>query len=193
MVLVMKILSMRNVLSLIAICGVTALMSGCATSRQPVAQGAGQPATAGDFLKGMDIVEQPELEPDWAAWVKDYYPNWRAHYWVDRGQWGNRGYLVGKAPSSELAPVSTEMTPLPPVAMIEAPTAPSIVESTPPVIEKVDRPTSYTVKKGDSLWKIAGRVYRNPLKWPRIYRANQDKIKNPHRIYPGQVLTIPQD
>jgi len=73
------------------------------------------------------------------------------------------------------------------------PTAPSIVESTPPVIEKVDRPTSYTVKKGDSLWKIAGRVYRNPLKWPRIYRANQDKIKNPHRIYPGQVLTIPQD
>ena len=55
------------------------------------------------------------------------------------------------------------------------------------------RPTSYTVKKGDSLWRIAGKVYHNPLKWPRIYRANKDKIKSPHRIYPGQVLKIPQD
>jgi len=36
-------------------------------------------------------------------------------------------------------------------------------------------------------------VYHNPLKWPRIYRANKDRIKNPNRIYPNQVLTIPQN
>ncbi len=49
------------------------------------------------------------------------------------------------------------------------------------------------MKKGDSLWKIAGKVYRNPLKWPRIYRANKDKIKNPNKIHINQVLVIPQD
>ena len=58
---------------------------------------------------------------------------------------------------------------------------------------KADHPDSYVVKKGDSLWKIAGKVYHNPLKWPRIYRANRDKISNPNKIYPSQVLTIPQD
>lgn len=158
---------------------------GCATSRQRVETAPAASGEASDLLKGMEIVEQPELEPDWADWVKDHYPNWKAHYWVDRGQWGNRGYLVGKAPS-EVTPVSTEMTPLPPVT-----TAPTIVEEAPPVVTTPARVESYTVKKGDSLWKIAGKVYRNPLKWPRIYRANQDKIKNPHKIYPGQVFTIP--
>jgi hypothetical protein len=164
------------------------LGSGCATGpKKMTATGAPPPPPV---LKEMDIVEQPELEPDWADWVKEYYPNWRKHYWVDRGQWGNRGYIMGHAPSSTNAvPAEASMTPLPPAP--EAP--PAIVEEAPPVIEHPDRPTTYTVKKGDSLWRIAGKIYHNPLKWPRIYHANKDKIKNPHRIYPGQVLTIPWD
>jgi nucleoid-associated protein YgaU len=60
-------------------------------------------------------------------------------------------------------------------------------------VETPAKPTTYTVKKGDCLWRIAGRVYHNPFKWGRIYRANKDKIKNPNRIYPKQVLTIPWD
>ncbi len=161
------------------------LLAGCATSSKRLDPAAAKEGEAGELLKGMDIVEQPELEPDWADWVKDYYPRWRQHYWVDRGQWGNRGYLVGKAPT-DTEPVTTEITPLPPVTE-----APTIVEEAPPVVAAPDRPATYTVKKGDSLWKIAGKVYRNPLKWPRIYRANKDKIQNPHKIFPGQVLTIP--
>jgi hypothetical protein len=161
------------------------LAAGCATGQknmQPVS-----PQQKSEVLKGMDVVEQPALEPEWADYVKERYPNWREHYWVDRGNWGNRGYIMGK-PTAENEPVvEQQLTPLPPVT--SAP--PAIVESEPPKIEQADKPTKYVVKKGDSLWKIAGKVYHNPLKWPRIYKANKDKIKNPNRIRPGKVLIIP--
>ncbi len=51
---------------------------------------------------------------------------------------------------------------------------------------------SYTVAKGDSLWKIAVSRYGNGYKWVEIYKANQDKIgKNPGLIYAGAQLTLP--
>ena len=53
--------------------------------------------------------------------------------------------------------------------------------------------TSYTVVSGDSLSKIAKRVYGDASKWPKIFEANRDKIKNPDLIHPGQVLTLPAD
>jgi nucleoid-associated protein YgaU len=162
------------------------LLSGCATAHknmQPVGE-----QQKSEFLKQMTSVqEQPSLEPEWADFVKEKYPNWRQHYWVDRGNWGNRGYLVGKPPTEAEPPVEALITPLPPAP-------PTIVESEPPPkIEVPEKPTKYVVKKGDSLWRIAGKVYGNPLKWPRIYRANKSKIKNPNRIYANQILVIPRD
>lgn len=50
---------------------------------------------------------------------------------------------------------------------------------------------TYTVKKGDSLWKIAKQFYGNGAEYTKIYNANKDKIKNPNVIHIGQVLTIP--
>ncbi len=54
----------------------------------------------------------------------------------------------------------------------------------------------YTVKDRtrfhDCLWYIAKRFYNNPYLWPKIYKANNDKIRNPNRIYPGQVLKVPK-
>lgn len=46
----------------------------------------------------------------------------------------------------------------------------------------------------DCLWNIAKKksIYDNPFKWPTIYNANKDQIKDPNLIYPGQVLTIPK-
>lgn len=52
--------------------------------------------------------------------------------------------------------------------------------------------TTYTVKKGDTLWGIAKKYYGNGAQYTRIYEANKDKIKNPNLIYVGQVFTIPQ-
>lgn len=50
---------------------------------------------------------------------------------------------------------------------------------------------SYTVEKGDSLSKIAKKVYGKASLWRKIYEANQDHIKDPDLIYPGQVLRLP--
>lgn len=50
----------------------------------------------------------------------------------------------------------------------------------------------YTVKRGDTLWDIAGVKLGDPQKWPLLFALNQNQIKNPDLIYPGQVLTIPQ-
>ena len=55
-------------------------------------------------------------------------------------------------------------------------------------------PTEHTVKKGECLWWIAEyqQVYNDPFMWPLIYKANRDKIKNPDRIFPKQVFSLPR-
>lgn len=50
---------------------------------------------------------------------------------------------------------------------------------------------TYTVVKGDSLSKIAKRFYGDAQQWRKIYEANQDQIKNPDLIHPGQTFRIP--
>ena len=51
--------------------------------------------------------------------------------------------------------------------------------------------TMYTVKKGDSLSKIAKAHYGDANKYNKIFEANKPMLKNPNEIYPGQVLRIP--
>jgi len=51
---------------------------------------------------------------------------------------------------------------------------------------------TYTVQKGDSLWKIAKNFYGNGNAWPRIHEANKDIIHNPDIIQPGWTLRIPE-
>lgn len=50
--------------------------------------------------------------------------------------------------------------------------------------------SSYEVNQGDSLWGISDKSYGNAYKWPLIYKANSDKIKDADLIYPGQVFDI---
>ena len=51
--------------------------------------------------------------------------------------------------------------------------------------------TFHTVVSGDSLSKIAKKVYGDAMKYPIIFEANKPMLKSPDLIYPGQVLRIP--
>lgn len=53
-----------------------------------------------------------------------------------------------------------------------------------------DAPDSHTVKPGDTLWDISGIFLRSPWRWPELWGMNIQEVRNPHLIYPGQLLVL---
>ena len=51
-------------------------------------------------------------------------------------------------------------------------------------------PDTYTVQSGDTLWAISGLYLQRPWRWPALWGMNLESVRNPHLIYPGQVLYL---
>jgi LysM domain len=51
-------------------------------------------------------------------------------------------------------------------------------------------PDSHTVQRGDTLWDISKLFLRSPWRWPELWGMNMDQVRNPHLIYPGQILYL---
>jgi hypothetical protein len=53
-----------------------------------------------------------------------------------------------------------------------------------------DAPDQHSVVRGDTLWEISGKFLRNPWCWPQVWGLNRAQIRDPHWIYPGQIVYL---
>jgi nucleoid-associated protein YgaU len=62
-------------------------------------------------------------------------------------------------------------------------------EVTAPPLQPVKR--AVIIRRGDSLWRISRRAYGRGIRYSTLYLANTDQIRDPDKIWPGQVFTMP--
>lgn len=91
------------------------------------------------------------------------------------------------APSAEPAPAETELAAA--SAPAAAPAAAPGNTTVQPALERVE--ARVIIRKGDTLWRISRSTYGRGSRFTVIYLANGDQIRDPNRIYPGQVFRVP--
>lgn len=83
------------------------------------------------------------------------------------------------------------------IVLLLAASLPALAQETPkslpaPLIGKCEflsnAPDQHVVVRGDTLWGISGKFLQNPWCWPQVWGMNKDEIKNPHWIYPKQIV-----
>jgi nucleoid-associated protein YgaU len=93
-------------------------------------------------------------------------------------------------PQASAPPPAPVATAAPPAAPPGA-TAPPASAEAPPSLVVIPKIATTTVMRGDNLWRISRTTYGLGVRYSVIYAANQDQIRNPHLIYPGQVFVLP--
>src|SRR5258708_4461405 len=99
--------------------------------------------------------------------------------------------MIRRPPRSTLFPYTTLFRS---VAVSELPRATAGARlfdggSSSPVVEP--KITTTVVSRGDSLWRISRVTYGVGTRYAVVYKANRDRIRDPNRIYPGQIFVLP--
>ncbi len=98
------------------------------------------------------------------------------------------GVAIGLALTSALA---TAAEPNFPITAAQRATAKRTAEAGIPISElNANAPDVYTVKHRDTLWDISKMYLKSPWRWPELWGMNLDEVRNPHLIFPGQVLYL---
>ena len=134
------------------------------------------------------------------------YPEWKnfrqSERTIDKEIWGNQGYIYGGPQSVDsscnaerdddekesediILPAESSYTQKEDLEEIDVPVMKE------PAAKEVSY-TIYKIKSGDTLQKVSKTVYGTTTKWKKIYDFNQDTLKNPNKIYPGQSIKIPE-
>lgn len=135
-----------------------------------------------------------EMSPEQKTWVEDlrrWHPGWNAPF-ISPLRSRQSKPIVGQ--SRQVATPSP--TAIPPRAYDRQPNEETSVDEIifVPVENEEDQAAPqqhYTVKKGDTLTRIANRFYGDASQWKRIWAANRHVLTSPDKLRPGQVLSIP--
>ena len=111
---------------------------------------------------------------------------------------------VAKTPKPVLSkPEENTAEPETQVTKAEVQNASSVESETPQVDEiaiepktvkkEIETGAAVIIRRGDNLWTVARRNYGAGIRYTTIFDANRDQVRNPHRIYPGQVLKMPEE
>lgn len=103
--------------------------------------------------------------------------------------WPNDVAAIGKGIASLASRLAELHITAPPAPTPQAPAGPQTFEQAP----LAESQNSVIIRRGDTLWQISRRVYGQGVRYTTIYLANEDQIKNPDLIEPGQIFGVPKE
>ena len=101
------------------------------------------------------------------------------------------GVLAGLCAGAALLSAAVFAEPNFPVTPQQRSTAQQVAHTGVPMSELAPgAPDAHTVQPGDTLWDISKLFLKSPWRWPELWGMNLDQVRNPHLIFPGQVLVL---
>ena len=106
-----------------------------------------------------------------------------------RRAWFSAG--LGLVLAAGAAPTVAQSFPNYPITPGQRSTAQQVAQTGVPLSELApNAPDRYTIRRGDTLWDISALFLQRPWRWPELWGMNLEQIRNPHLIFPGQVLVL---